>query len=124
MDVPAALGDNHIQGQGALAGAGVADDELALALADGHQGIEDLAARDQGPADEVAVDDGGRGCLQGPAAGRFHLAPAVQGPAQGVHHPSQVGIADAEGELASCQPGRSAGGEALALMEQDGADAP
>ena len=100
-DVGVLLVDDGVDGDGGLAGLAVADDQLALAAADGHQGVEGLEAGLHRLVDRLAEDDA-RG-LHLDAAGLAGLdgALAVQRVAQGVDHPAAQRLAHRDaGDLA------------------------
>ena len=92
-DALALLVEDGIQGDGGLAGLAVTDDELPLAPADGEHGVHRQKAGLHGGVHRLAVQDaGGRG-LDGPVVRGADVALAVDGLAQGVHHPAQEGVA-------------------------------
>src|SRR5690606_33667175 len=59
-DAEAPLVDDRVDGHGRLARLPVADDELALAAADGHHAVDGLAARLQRFLDRRTIDDARR----------------------------------------------------------------
>ena len=59
MHVLALLVDDRVDGDGGLAGLAVADDELALAAADGDHRVDGLDAGLQRLLDRLALDDAG-----------------------------------------------------------------
>ena len=85
-DVLALLVDDGVQGNDGLAGLAVADDQLALAAADGNHAVDGLDAGLQRHAHALALDDAGRVALDGAVLLRVHGAFAVHGLAQGVDH--------------------------------------
>ena len=105
-----------------LAGLAVADDELALAAADGDHGVDGLDAGLQGLADGLAVDDAGGQALDEHEGVRHDRALAVEGLAQGVDDAADHGRAgrdlhDAAGPLDDVPFA-----DEVALAEEDDAD--
>ena len=76
-----------------LAGLAVAQDQLALAAADGNQRIDDLQAGLQRHRDRRAVHDGRGGPFDGQAIRGVQGAAAVERPAERVDDAAQQGIA-------------------------------
>ena len=92
-DVLALLVDDGIGGDHRLTGLAVANDQLALAAADGDHGVDGLDAGLEGLFDRLAVDDAGGRALDGPVLSRFDGACAVDGLAQGVDHAANHALA-------------------------------
>ncbi len=85
----ALLVDDGVDGHGGLARLAVADDELALAAADGHHGVDGLQARLHRLIHRLAADDAGRHLLDGGACFGVDRALAVEGVTQGIDDPAQ-----------------------------------
>ena len=117
------LREHGIQRERAFPAAGVADDQLALPLADGHHRIDHLPAGHQRPVHEIARDDRRRSRLQRAARDRRDRRPAVQRRAQWIDDAPEKRVAHADGERLAGQVGGRARIQAAALAEQDGADA-
>ena len=117
------LREDGIQRERAFPAAGVANDQLALALADGHHRIDHLPAGHQRPIHEVARDDRWRTGLERAARDRRDRRPAVQRHSQRIDDAPEKRVADADGERLAGQVGGRARIQAAALAEQDGADA-
>ena len=58
QDIAVLLGNDRVDGERALAGSRITDDELALAFADGDHGVHHLVAAEQGALDEIPRSDG------------------------------------------------------------------
>jgi hypothetical protein len=78
------LVDDGVDGDGGLAGLAVTDDELALATADGDEGVDGLEAGEHGLRDGLAGDDAGRLDLGTAALAVVEGGPAVDGLADAV----------------------------------------
>ena len=118
----ALLVEDGVQGDGGLAGLAVADDELPLAPADGEHGVHRQKAGLHGGVHRLAVQDaGGRG-LDGPVVRGADVAPAVDGLAQGVHHPAQEGVAHRHPGGLSAAADAVPGVDLLAAAEEHAAD--
>jgi hypothetical protein len=112
------LVDDHVEADGGLARLAVADDELALAEADGHHGVHGGHAREEGAVDGLAGDDAGRVGLDGAAVAELHVAGEVEavagvdgrrvevegavlvvdGRAEGARHAAEHADADVDGD--------------------------
>ncbi len=90
--------DDGVEQDGGLAGLAVADDQLALAAADGNHGVDGLEAGGHGLAHALAVDDAGGEALDGQSLGGGDGALVVDGHAQRVHHAADHGFAHRHGE--------------------------
>ena len=90
--------DDGVEQHGGLAGLAVADDELALAAADGDHGVDGLEAGSHGLAHALAVDDAGREALDGQRLGGGDGALVVDGLAERVDHAADHGVAHGHGE--------------------------
>ena len=88
------LVDDRVEADRGLAGLPVADDQLALAAADGGHGVDRLDAGLQRLLDRLALDDRGRLQLEGAALGRLDRALAVERVAQRVDDPAEEAVAD------------------------------
>ena len=96
-DALALLVDDRVEGHRGLAGLAVADDELALAAADGDHGVDGLEARLQRLFHRAAVDDPGGDALDGSEPRGLDRALAVEGQTEGVHHPPHHRFAHGHG---------------------------
>ena len=85
-EVGVPLVDDGVDGDGGLAGGAVADDQLALAPADGNHGVDGLDAGLHRGVHRLAHHHVGRGALHGHGLFGSHRAFAVQRPAQRVNH--------------------------------------
>ena len=120
-DVFALLVQDGVQGHGGLAGLAVADDQLTLAPADGEQSVDGQQAGLHGLIDRLAVDDAGSGPLHGVEGVGLDGVAAVDGAAQGIHHPAQEAFAHRDaGHLAGADDG-VAGLDVAAVAEQHAA---
>ncbi len=117
-----ALVDDRVERDGGLAGLAVADDQLALAAADGGHGVDGLDAGLQRLADGLALDDGGRLQLEDAAALVDDLALAVDRLAERVDHAAEEAVADRHGEDVAGAADRLALLDAGGVAEDDGAD--
>ncbi len=88
------LVDDGVEADRALAGLAVADDELALAAADRRHGVDCLDAGQQWLADLLALHHRGRLQFESSPLVGLDLALAVDGLAQRVDDPAEVGVAD------------------------------
>ena len=87
------LVDDGVDDDRRLAGLAVADDQLALAAADGDQAVDGLDARLHRLVHRLARDDARRLDLDQAAFVRFDGTLAVDGLAQGVDHAAQQALA-------------------------------
>ncbi len=92
-EVAALLADDGVDGDGRLAGGTVADDELALAAADGDHGVDSFDAGEHGRIHALAHDHVGSDALYGAGYVAREGALAIQGVAQRVHHSPDEGVA-------------------------------
>ena len=92
--VLALLVDDRVDRDGRLAGLPVADDQLALAAADGDHGVDGLDARLHRRIHRLAHDDARGDALHGAGLGGLDGPLAVDGLAQRVHHPADQRVAD------------------------------
>ena len=117
----ALLVEDGVHGHGGFARLPVADDKLPLAPSDGEHGVNGQKARFHGGVDGLAVQDAGGGGFDGAAALGAQAALAVDGLAQGVHHPAQelVPHGHPSGFQGAAHHGPRADG--LAVPEQDAA---
>ena len=93
-----ALVDDRVEGDRALAGLAVTDDQLALAAADGGHGVDGLDAGLQRLLHRLALHDRGGLQLQGAPALGLDLAQAVERTAEGVDDAAEVAVADRDRE--------------------------
>ncbi len=93
-DVAAALIDDRVDRDRRLAGRPVADDELALALADRDQRVDGADAGLQRLLDGLALHDGRRDVLDRAKARRRDVALAVERLAERVDHAAEQRFAD------------------------------
>jgi hypothetical protein len=93
------LVDDRVDRDGGLAGAAVADDQLALAAADRDHGVDRHDAGEEGLGDRFALDDAGGDLLDGiEGFGFLDRALAVDGIAEGVDDAAEEALADGHGE--------------------------
>ena len=92
--VGVALVDDRVDRDGRLAGAAVADDQLALAAADVRHRVDRLDAGLQRLLHRLALDDAGRLELERAALGRVDRPCAVERAAERVDHAAEHGVAD------------------------------
>ena len=85
-DVLALLVDNGVNGDGGLACLSVADDQLTLAPANGHQGIDGLDAGLQRHGHRLSGDNAGGRAFHRSGVGGQQRAAAVHRAAQAVYH--------------------------------------
>ena len=116
------LVDDRIDGDGRLAGLAVADDELALAAADGRHRVDGDKAGLDGLADGLARHDAGRLELDGAAMGALDRAEAVDGLAERVHHAAEHGAADGDVHDAAGAGAQVALLDRVDLAEEHGTD--
>ena len=90
--------DDGVEQDGGFAGLAVADDQLALAAANGNHGVDGLEAGGHGLAHGLAVDDAGSQTLDGQRLRGGDGALVVDGLAQRVHHAANHGRAHGHGE--------------------------
>ena len=90
----ALLVDDGVDGDGGLAGLAVADDQLALAAADGDHGVDGLEAGLHRLVHRFAGDDAGGLDLHLAVVVGLDLALAVDGLADAVDDPADQGLAD------------------------------
>src|SRR5207249_11995984 len=88
----AVLVDDRVDGDGGLAGAAVADDELPLAAPDRDHAVDGLHAGLEGLLHRLAVGDARSGALDRPELLRLDGPLAVQPGAQWVHHTADPGV--------------------------------
>src|SRR5262249_47286002 len=85
-EVLALLVDDRVEQHGRLAREAVADDQLALAAADGDHRVDRLDARLHRAVDALAGDDARGDALEGQGLGGLDRALAVDGLAERVDH--------------------------------------
>ena len=90
--------DNGIHGDGRLASAAVADDELTLAATDRDHGVDGLDAGKERLADRFTDHDAGSNLFNGVELGGGDGAFAVHGITEGVHHAAEETFSDGNGE--------------------------
>ena len=112
-DAGALLVDDGVDRDGGLPGAAVADDQLALAAADGDHGVDGLDAGLERLLDRLPDDDAGRHHLDLAGGRRLDRPPAVHRAAERVDHAAQHGGAGGHLE----QPARPADLVALLQLE-------
>ena len=117
-----ALVDDRVERDRGLAGLAVADDQLALAAADGRHGVDGLDAGLQRLVDRLALDDGGRLQLEDAAALGDDLALAVDRVAQRVDHAAEEAVADGDREDLAGAADRLALLDGAGVAEDDAAD--
>src|SRR6185437_15714411 len=95
--VVAALVDDGVEDDRGLAGLAVANDQLALAAADGDHRVNGLDAGLQRLANGLAVHDAGGEALEIVALRALNRAFIVQGLAERIHHAADQLVADGHG---------------------------
>ena len=95
--VAAALIQNRVNDDRGFSDLAVADNQLALAAADGNHGVNGLDAGLNGFAHGLAVDDAGREAFERIALGGLDGPLVVNGIAERVHHAADHAIADRHG---------------------------
>ena len=114
--------DDGVERDGGLAGLAVADEELALAAADGDHRVDGLDAGGHGLADGLAVDDAGSETFDGQELVGVDGALVVDGLAERVDDAADEGFADGHGhDLAGALDG-IAFLDLGVVAEEDGAD--
>ncbi len=121
-DVAALLIDDGIEGDGGLAGLAVANDQFALAAADGDHGVDGLDAGLQRRFHGHAVDHAGRQAFDGVELGAGDGAFVVDGLAEGVDHPADQRFAHRHGHDAAGAPHFVAFLDLVRFAQQHGAD--
>ena len=86
--------DDRVDGDGGLAGLAVADDQLALAAADGDHAVDRLDAGLQRLLDRLPLGDAGSDDVHLAGFGRCDRAAAVERLAQRIHHAAHDRFAD------------------------------
>ena len=122
-DVLALLVDNGIERDGGLAGLAVADDELALAAADGEHRVDGQNAGLKRRVDALAVDDAGGGALHRAVAVGADVSLPVNGHAERVHHAAKESLTHGNARRASGAAHRAARADARIVVKEDAADA-
>ena len=122
-DVLALLIDDGIQSDDGLTGLTVADDEFALAAADGNHAVDGLDTGLQRHAHALAFDDAGRVVLDGPVFLCVHGALAVHGLAQGVDHTADQAFANGNGNHMARALDHIAFFDVLVVAQHDHGDA-
>jgi len=115
------LVENGVEGEGGLARLAVAEDQLALAAADGDEGVDDLQPGLERHGDGGAVHDGPGFAFDRTTLRRADWPEAVEGPPQGVHDAAEQRLAHRRVEHAARAPDLRAGPQSLAHVEQDDA---
>ncbi len=90
------LADDRVDADGGLPDLAVADDQFALAAADGRHRVDRLQARVHRLVDRLAVDDAGGDHLDPAEFRRFDGTLAVQGGARGVDDAAEHRLADGD----------------------------
>ncbi len=90
--------DDGVQQHRGLAGLAVADNEFALASADGNHGVDGFEPGGHGLAHALAVDDARRQALDGKRLRGGDGALVVDGLSERVHHAADHGVAHGHGE--------------------------
>ena len=122
-DILALLVDDGVEGDSGLAGLAVADDEFALAAADGEHRVDGQNARLKRRVDALAVDDAGSGTLHCAVAVGADVSPAVDGHAERVDHAAEEPLAHGNARRASGAADRAARADARVVVKEDAADA-
>jgi hypothetical protein len=95
--VAALLVDDRVDRQGGLAGLPVANDQLALAPADGNHRVDGLQARLHRLLHRLTIDDAGGDALDRLSLIGLDGALAVDRPSQGIDHPPDERLAGGHG---------------------------
>ena len=114
--------DDGVEQDGGLAGLAVADDQLALAAADGDHGVDGLEAGGHGLAHGLAVDDAGGEALDGQRLGGGDGALVVDGLPERVDDAADHGLADRHARDLAGALDLVAFAELGVVAENDGAD--
>jgi hypothetical protein len=107
---------------GRLAGGAVADDQLALAAADGDHGVDGHDAGLDGLVDRFALDDAGGDLLDGVSYVELDGAFAVHGLAEDIHHAAEQALADRHVQEAAGGLDLGALGDFREIAQEDAAD--
>ena len=121
-EVAALLVDDGVECDRALAGGAVADDELALAAADGDHRVDGLDAGLDGRIDALAEGDAGGDALDRSGLGRADRALAVDGVPEGIDDAADELVADGHLDDAAGGAHLVAFLDVLVVAEDDGAD--
>ncbi len=122
LHVEALLVDDGVEGHGGLAGLAVADDQLALAAADGDHGVDGLDAGLHRLLDGLAGDDAWGLQLDAAAVGGLDGALAVDGVPEGVDHAAEERLAHRDLHDALGAPDHVALLDAGGIAEEGDAD--
>ena len=122
VHVAALLVDDGVDGDGGLAGLAVADDQLALAAADGDHRVDGLEAGLHRLLHRLALDDAGRLELDAAGVRRVDRALAVDRLAERVDDAAEQRLADRHLGDAAGAPDLVALADLLRLAEDGGAD--
>ena len=93
-EVVALAVDDGVERDGGLAGLAVADDQLALAAADGDHAVDGLESGGHGLAHGLAIDDAGSEALESNKFVGGDRAFVVDGMAERIDHAADHGVAD------------------------------
>ena len=122
IDVGVALVDDRVDRDGRLAGAAVADDQLALAAADVRHRVDRLDAGLERLLHRLALDHARRLELERAALGRLDRAGPVERVAERVDDAAEQGIADGDVDDGAGPLDRLALLDLLPLAEEGDAD--
>ena len=122
IDVGVALVDDRVDRDRRLAGAAVADDQLALAAADVRHRVDRLDAGLERLLHRLALDHARRLELERAALGGLDRAGAVERVAERVDDAAEQGIADGDVDDGAGPPDRLALLDLLPLAEEGDAD--
>ena len=122
VDVAVLLIDDRVDGDRGLARLAVADDQLALAAADGRHGVDGLDAGLERLADRLALDDARRLELDAAPLAAFDRALAVDRLAERIHHAPEQPPPDRHLEDAPRALDGVALGDVAVVAHDDGAD--
>ena len=117
-----ALVDDRVEGHRRLAGLPVADDQLALAAADGGHGVDRLDAGLQGLLHRLALHDRRRLRLEHASLGGLDLALAVERAPERVDDPAEEAVTDGDREDLAGPAHLLALADVLGVAEDDAAD--
>ena len=114
--------DDRVEGDGGFAGLAVADDEFALAAADGDHAVDCLDAGLEGFLDGLSLGDAGGDDVHLAGFGGWDGRAAVEGDAQGVDDAADDGIADGDFQQAAGALDGITFFDVEVVTEDDGAD--
>ena len=115
--------DYGVERDGGLARLTVADNQLALAAADGEHRVDGEDARLHRTGNALPLDDAGRGTFDGAVPIRADIAETVDGDAEGVDRATQKRVAHGHARRPSGAAHRGAGRNRRFVVKEDAAHA-